>query len=120
MSFFRKMYVRHFIFCIVESINTLQIRIFQCWHTCRPIATIEPESAMYSFGEKGELLPESAIRSFDKVAVYIDKKAFAQLKSDASLEKKAMDWVASLNMEDDKKAGFAVTTIYNHFPIQFT
>ena len=76
--------------------------------------TIEPESAMYSFGEKGELLPESAIRSFDKVAVYIDKKAFAQLKSDASLEKKAMDWVASLNMEDDKKAGFAVTTIYNH------
>lgn len=69
---------------------------------------------MYSFGEKGELLPESAIRSFDKVAVYIDKKAFAQLKSDASLEKKAMDWVASLNMEDDKKAGFAVTTIYNH------
>ena len=59
-------------------------------------------------------MPESAIRSFDKVAVYIDKKAFAQLKSDASLEKKAMDWVASLNMEDDKKAGFAVTTIYNH------
>lgn len=76
--------------------------------------TIEPESAMYSFGEKGELLPKSAIRSFDKVAVYIAKKAFAQLKSDASLEKKAMDWVASLNMEDDKKAGFAVTTIYNH------
>ena len=76
--------------------------------------TIEPESAMYSFGEKGELLPESAIRSFVKVAVYIDKKAFAQLKSDASLEKKAMDWVASLNMEDNKKAGFAVTTIYNH------
>ena len=29
--------------------------------------TIEPESAMYSFGEKGALLPEGAIRSFDKV-----------------------------------------------------
>ncbi len=25
-----------------------------------------------------------------------------------------MDWVASLNLNDDKKAGFAVTTIYNH------
>ena len=59
--------------------------------------TIEPESAMYSFGEKGELLPENAIRSFDKVAAYFDKKAFAKLKSDASLEKKAMEWVASLN-----------------------
>lgn len=76
--------------------------------------TIEPEAAMYSFGPKGELLPETAIRSFDKVAAMIDKKAFATLKSDASLEKKAMEWVASLGLEDDKKAGFAVTTIYNH------
>ena len=76
--------------------------------------TIEPESAMYSFGEKGELLPENAIRSFDKVAAYFDKKAFAKLKSDASLEKKAMEWVASLNLDDEKKSGFAVTTIYNH------
>jgi hypothetical protein len=57
--------------------------------------TIEPESAMYSFGEKGALLPEGAIRSFDKVAAYFDKKAYANLKSDASLEKKAIDWAAS-------------------------
>ena len=76
--------------------------------------TIEPESAMYSFGEKGALLPEGAIRSFDKVAAYFDKKAYANLKSDASLEKKAIDWVASLELNDDKKAGFAVTAIYNH------
>lgn len=76
--------------------------------------TIEPEAAMYSFGEKGELLPESAIRSFDKVAAYFDKKAFAKMKSDASLEKKAMDWVASLNLDEEKKVGFTVTTIYNH------
>lgn len=76
--------------------------------------TIEPESALYSFGEKGELLPENAIRSFNDVAVFIDKKAFAKLKSDASLEKKAKEWVASLNLDDDKKAGFAVTAIYNH------
>ena len=38
----------------------------------------------------------------------------ANLKSDASLEKKAIDWVASLELNDDKKAGFAVTAIYNH------
>lgn len=76
--------------------------------------TIEPEFAMYSFGEKGALLPEGAIRSFDKVAAYFDKKAFADLKSDASLEKKAMDWVASLKLDDEKKAGFATTAIYNH------
>lgn len=76
--------------------------------------TIEPESAMYSFGEKGELLPESAVRSFDGIAAYFDKKAFARLKSDASLEKKANEWVASLNLDDDKKAGFAATAVYNH------
>lgn len=76
--------------------------------------TIEPEEAMHSFGVKGELMPKDAIRSFDKVAAYFDQKAFATLKSDAELEKKAMDWVASLNLTDDKKAGFAATTIYNH------
>lgn len=76
--------------------------------------TIEPESAMYSFGEKGGLLPESAVRSFDGIAAYFDKKAFARLKSDASLEKKANEWVASLNLDDDKKAGFAATAVYNH------
>lgn len=76
--------------------------------------TIEPESAMYSFGAKGELLPSNAIRSFQEVSAYFDKKAFANLNSDASLEKKAMDWVASLNLSDEQKSGFAVTAIYNH------
>ena len=76
--------------------------------------TIEPESAMYSFGEKGELLPESAIRSFDKVAAYFDRDVFAELKSDLALEKKASDWVASIDLNDDKKAGYVTTVIYNH------
>lgn len=82
----------------------------RCWTKSK--VTIEPESAMYSFGEKGALLPEGAIRSFDKVAAYFDKKAFTDLKSDASLEKKAMDWVASLKLDDEKKADFATTAIY--------
>lgn len=76
--------------------------------------TVEPESAMYSFGEKGKLLPANAIRSFEEVSVYFDKKAFAKLKSDASIEKKAKEWVASLNLNDESKARFVVTTVYNH------
>ena len=52
------------------------------------------------------MLPEGAIRSFDKVAAYFDKKVFADLKSDASLEKKAMDWVASLKLDDEKNGRF--------------
>lgn len=76
--------------------------------------TIEPHSAMYSFGEKGELMPQTAIRSFNQLAEYFDKKLYSQIKSDAQLEKKAADWVASLNLDDDKKAGFATTVIYNH------
>lgn len=76
--------------------------------------TIEAESAMYSFGEDGEQLPNHAVRTFEKVASYFDQKTFAKLKSDFTLEKKAADWVASLNLNDGKKAGFATTAIYNH------
>ena len=76
--------------------------------------TIEPETAMYSFGAKGELLPPTAIRSFDKVAAYFDKNTYAKLISDTSLEKKAQEWVTSLNLEDGKKAGYVTTLIFNH------
>lgn len=76
--------------------------------------TIEPQSALLSFGEKGALMPATAIRSFNQLAEYFDKKLYSQIKSDAQLEKKAADWVASLNLNDDKKAGFATTIIYNH------
>ncbi len=76
--------------------------------------TIEPESAMLSFGEKGALLPATAIRSFDKVTVYFDKKLFNQIKADASLEAKATEWIASLNLPNEKDASYAITLVYNH------
>lgn len=76
--------------------------------------TIEPESAMYSFGEKGELLPENAIRSFDKVVACFDTRVYANLVSDARLEKKAADWVASLQLPAEKNSGYIITLIYNH------
>lgn len=76
--------------------------------------TIEPEAALLSFGPKGELLPEGAVRSFDAVAAYFDKKIYSRLKSDLGLEKKAAEWVASLNLDNEKDAGFAQTIIYNH------
>lgn len=76
--------------------------------------TVEPESALYSFGTNGELLPGNAIRSFDQVAGYFDKGIFAKLKSDASLEKKSAEWVATLRLANDKDAGFVTTLIYNH------
>lgn len=76
--------------------------------------TIEPEQALYSFGIKGENLPAEAIRSFDKLAVYFDKTSFDRLNSDLALQKKSTDWVASLNLEDEKKAGYVTTLVYNH------
>ncbi|NDV83287.1 DUF3826 domain-containing protein [Bacteroides sp. 51] len=76
--------------------------------------TIEPQSALLCFGANGELLPENAVRSFDVVAAYFDKKLYSQLKSDLGLEKKAAEWVASLNLDNEKDAGFVRTLIYNH------
>ncbi|WP_071146272.1 6-O-methylesterase [Bacteroides ihuae] len=76
--------------------------------------TIEPEEAMYSFGKDGILLPATAIRSFDKLAVYFDKGRFSVLQSNISLEKKTTDWVSFLNLEDKKKISFVTTLVYNH------
>ena len=76
--------------------------------------TIEPEAALLSFGTKGELLPENAVRSFATVAAYFDKKRYSQLQSDLGLEKKAAEWVAGLNLDNEKTAGFVGTLVYNH------
>lgn len=78
------------------------------------LVTIEPEEAMKSFGKNGELMPENAIRSFDALSEYFDKKLYAQLRSDLSLEKKSQDWVSSLNLTDEKDISFLNTLIYNH------
>lgn len=76
--------------------------------------TVEPEEAMYSFGVKGELLPEGAVRSFQEVMVYFDKQTAVAVKADAELERKANEWTASLNLEDKQIAGLVSTHIYNH------
>lgn len=76
--------------------------------------TIEPQTALLSFGANGELLPEHAVRSFDAVAAYFDKKLFSKLKSDLGIEKKAAEWVVSLNLDNEKNAAFVRTLIYNH------
>jgi hypothetical protein len=76
--------------------------------------TIEPYSALYSFGAKGELLPENAIRSFDQVTAFLDKKVFVQLQADAELDKKASKWSSDLNLNDPQKTEKVRLLIYNH------
>lgn len=84
--------------------------------------TIEPEAAMYALPllntsashRSANLPPREAVRSFDEVALYFDKKQFNGLKSDSGLEKKAGEWVASLNLTNAGDAGFVTTLIYNH------
>ncbi len=76
--------------------------------------TIESEDDLKIFGKNGELLPKNAIRSFEELSVYFDKKRYAELRSDLSLEKKATEWVASLNLTNQTDAAFLTTLIYNH------
>lgn len=99
-----------------QAVYDFFIRVFSLDSTMlqEDKVTIEPEKALYSFGSQGELLPKNAIRSFDRVAAFINQDAFSQLQSDLSLEKKAADWVASLQLADASGAGFVTTAIYNH------
>ncbi len=75
---------------------------------------IEPHSALMSFGERGELLPEHAIRTFDEAAAFFGRKVSSHMKSDAALERKAKGWTESLNLNDIKKEGYVTTLIFNH------
>lgn len=76
--------------------------------------TIESENDLKIFGHNGELLPVNAIKSFDELAVYFDKNRYRSIISDLSLEKKAQDWVASLELFNEKDISFLTTLIYNH------
>lgn len=76
--------------------------------------TIEPYEALMSFGNSGEGLPPSAIRSFEQLAPYFDKQLYVNLLSDLSLEKKAKEWTAALKLENEKDAAYVSTLIYNH------
>lgn len=76
--------------------------------------TIVPHATLMSFGERGELLPENAIRKFDDAAAFFGNKVTSHVKSDANLERKAQAWVASLELNDLKKEGPATTLIFNH------
>lgn len=76
--------------------------------------TVEPETAMYAFGEKGGSMPANAIRSFADVASFFGKNAYAELTADNQIEKKARKWAETLNLTDKEKENFVVTTIYNH------
>lgn len=65
--------------------------------------TIEPEKAMYSFGDSGEKMPANAIHEFKQVERMFDKKADAKINSDIDLEKRAKSFVDSLKLNDKEK-----------------
>lgn len=76
--------------------------------------TIEPFENMYSFGKKGENMPENAIRSVNELGKYFGKQAVRAAAADESVLKKAREIIAALNLTDEKTANLAVTAVYNH------
>ena len=76
--------------------------------------TIEPENAMYSFGEKGEKMPVNAIREYKQLEKYFDKKADAKINSDIDLEKRAQSFVDSLELNDKEKETRVYAVIRTH------
>ena len=76
--------------------------------------TIEPFENMYSFGPKGENLPENAIRSINGLGKYFGKQTVRAAAADESVLKKAREIIAALNLTDEKAANLATTAVYNH------
>ena len=76
--------------------------------------TIEPFENMYSFGPKGENLPENAIRSINGLGKYFGKQTVRAAAADESVLKKAREIIAALNLTDEKVANLATTAVYNH------
>ncbi len=76
--------------------------------------TIEAKEAMYSFGAKGEKMPVNAIKSFDQVEKYFNKKTDAKIHSDIDLEKRAQTFVDSLHLNDKEKSARIKAVITKH------
>lgn len=76
--------------------------------------TLEPEKAMYSFGDNAEKMPANAIRDFIQVEKYFNKKANAKISSDLDLEKRAQSFVDSLYINDKEKATRVFAVIRTH------
>ena len=76
--------------------------------------TVEPFENMYSFGKKGENMPENAIRSVNELGKYFGKQAVRAAAADESVLKKSREIIAALNLTDEKVANFATTAVYNH------
>lgn len=76
--------------------------------------TIEPFENLYSFGKKGEKMPENAIRSVNDLGKFFGQGAVRAAAADESVLKKSQEIIAALNLTDEKAANLATTAVYNH------
>lgn len=76
--------------------------------------TIEPFENLYSFGKKGEKMPENAIRSVNDLGKFFGQDAVRAVAADESVLKKSQEIIAALNLTDEKAANLATTAVYNH------
>lgn len=76
--------------------------------------TIEPFENLYSFGKKGERMPENAIRSVNDLGKFFGQDAVRATAADESVLKKSQEIIAALNLTDEKAANLATTAVYNH------
>lgn len=76
--------------------------------------TIEPFENLYSFGKKGEKMPENAIRSVNDLGKFFGQDAVRAAAADESVLKKSQEIIAALDLTDEKAANLATTAVYNH------
>lgn len=76
--------------------------------------TIEPKEKLYSFGAKGELLPEHAMRRLNDLAPYFGRQRVRAAAADETVMRQAQEMVAKLGLTDERAISVTTTAIYNH------
>lgn len=76
--------------------------------------TIEPKEKLYSFGAKGELLPEGAMRRINDLAPYFGRQRVRTAAADESVMRQAQEMVQKLGLTDQRAISVTTTAIYNH------
>ena len=75
---------------------------------------VEPKTDLLSFGKNGENIPDNAIREFNKLYKYFDKKRDERIEAKIESAKRAKQYVEELQLNDPEKEYRIEAILFKH------